>query len=92
MMVLLTVLMRSGLPTWLGLNALSRRRLHTLLTLVIFSTGLASAVMLLVTPAAIKLSLQCATHRSEPPNFRIWEMGGRNDEYCATNKHPRSGL
>jgi Na+/H+ antiporter NhaD/arsenite permease-like protein len=47
MMVLMTVLMQSGLPTWLALNALGRcRSPHALLALVVFSAGLASALML----------------------------------------------
>jgi Na+/H+ antiporter NhaD/arsenite permease-like protein len=47
MMVLLTVMMQSRLPTWLALRALSRcHNPHALLALVVFSSGLASAVML----------------------------------------------
>src|SRR6266511_481811 len=47
MMVLLTVLMQSGLPTWFALKALSRcHSPPALLALVVFSSGLASAVML----------------------------------------------
>jgi Na+/H+ antiporter NhaD/arsenite permease-like protein len=76
MMVLLTVLMRSGLPTWLALNAMSRcRSPHALLALVVFSTVVASVVMLLVTPPAIKWSLQCATHRSGAARLRILGEG-----------------
>lgn len=63
MMVLLAVLMQSGLPTWLALKALSRcRSPHTLLALVVFSSGIASAVMLndtvclLGTPLLLKIT------------------------------------
>jgi Na+/H+ antiporter NhaD/arsenite permease-like protein len=65
MMVLLTVLMQSGLPTWLALKALSRcRSPHALLALVVFSSGLASAVMLndtvclLGTPLLLEITTQ----------------------------------
>ncbi|MBO0859581.1 MAG: anion transporter [Chloracidobacterium sp.] len=47
MMVLLTILMQSGLPTWLALKALGRcRSPHALLALIVFCAGLASALML----------------------------------------------
>jgi Na+/H+ antiporter NhaD/arsenite permease-like protein len=47
MMVLLAVLMQSGLPTWLALKALNRcRSPHMLLALVVFTSGVASALML----------------------------------------------
>jgi len=47
MMVLLAVLMQSGLPTLLALHALSRcRSPHSLLALVIFTSGIGSALML----------------------------------------------
>src|SRR6266511_1401028 len=65
MMVLLTVLMQSGLPTWLALKALSRcHSPHALLALVVFSSGLASAVMLndtvclLGTPLLLEITTQ----------------------------------
>jgi len=46
-MVLLAVLMQSGLPTWLALKALNRcGSSHMLLALVVFTSGIASAVML----------------------------------------------
>ena len=47
MMVLLAVLMQSGLPAWLALKALNRcRSPHVLLALIVFTSGIASAVML----------------------------------------------
>jgi Na+/H+ antiporter NhaD/arsenite permease-like protein len=47
MMVLLAVLMQSGLPAWLALRALHHcRGPHMLLALVVFTSGLASAIML----------------------------------------------
>lgn len=47
MMVLLAALMQSGLPTWLAFKALGRcRSPHALLALVVFASGIASAIML----------------------------------------------
>lgn len=47
MMVLLAALMQSGLPTWLAFKALKRcRSSHTLLAVVVFTSGIASAIML----------------------------------------------
>lgn len=47
MMTLLAVLMQSGLPAWLAFRALSRcRSAHMLLALVVFTSGIASALML----------------------------------------------
>jgi Na+/H+ antiporter NhaD/arsenite permease-like protein len=46
MMVVLTARMRSGLPTWLALNAMRRcRSPHALLALVVFSMVVASVGM-----------------------------------------------
>jgi Na+/H+ antiporter NhaD/arsenite permease-like protein len=63
MMVLLAVLMQSGLPTWLALKALSRcRNPHMLLALVVFNSGITSAVMLndtvclLATPLLLEIT------------------------------------
>ncbi len=65
MMVLLAVLMQSGLPTWLARKALNRcRSPHTLLALVVFTSGFASALMLndtvclLATPLLVELTSQ----------------------------------
>ena len=65
MMVLLAVLMQSGLPSWLALKALSRcRGPHVLLAFVVFSSGIASAVMLndtvclLATPLILEITEQ----------------------------------
>lgn len=65
MMVLLAVLMQSGLPTWLALKALSRcRNPHMLLALIVFTSGIASAVMLndtvclLATPLLLEITAQ----------------------------------
>lgn len=47
MMVLLAIMMRSGLPTWLAVKALHRCDTpHALLALVVFSSGVASALLL----------------------------------------------
>jgi Na+/H+ antiporter NhaD/arsenite permease-like protein len=47
MMVLLVALMQSGLPTWIAFKALKRcRSPHTLLAVIVFTSGIASAVML----------------------------------------------
>ncbi len=47
MMVLLAVLMQSGLPTWLAFRVLNRcRNPHTLLAVVVFASGTASALLL----------------------------------------------
>ncbi|MGA7563452.1 MAG: SLC13 family permease [Desulfobaccales bacterium] len=47
LMVLLTMLMQSGLPTWLAFKALSRfRGPRQLLALVVFSSGIGAALML----------------------------------------------
>jgi Na+/H+ antiporter NhaD/arsenite permease-like protein len=47
MMVLLAVLMQSGLPAWLALKGLKRcRSPHALLALVVFTSGIASALMM----------------------------------------------
>jgi Na+/H+ antiporter NhaD/arsenite permease-like protein len=63
MMVLLAVLGQSGLPTWLALKALNRcRNPHVLLAFVVFSSGIASAVMLndtvclLATPLLLEMT------------------------------------
>jgi Na+/H+ antiporter NhaD/arsenite permease-like protein len=63
LLILLAVLRQSGLPTWLTLQVLGRyRSAHQLLALVIFSAGLASAVMmndtvcLLGTPLVLQLT------------------------------------
>ena len=65
MMVLLAVLMQSGLPSWLALKALNRcRGPHMLLALIVFSSGIASAVMLndtvclLATPLLLEMTAQ----------------------------------
>jgi len=65
MMVLVAVLMQSGLPSWLALKALSRcRGPHVLLAFVVFSSGIASAVMLndtvclLATPLILEITEQ----------------------------------
>ena len=65
MMVLLAVLMQSGLPTWLALKALkSCRGPHVLLALIVFTSGIASAVMLndticlLATPLLLEMTAQ----------------------------------
>jgi hypothetical protein len=46
----------------------------------------------LVTPPLLKWSIERATLRSEPPDLRIREMGGGNNEHSATAKHPQSGI
>lgn len=65
MMALLAVLMQSGLPKWLALKMLNRcRSPHMLLAMVIFTSGIASAMMLndtvclLGTPLLIELTIQ----------------------------------
>jgi Na+/H+ antiporter NhaD/arsenite permease-like protein len=65
MMVLLAVFMQSGLPAWLALKALNRcRGPHVLLALIVFSSGIASAVMLndtvclLSTPLLLEMTAQ----------------------------------
>ena len=65
MMVLLAVLMQSGFPTWLALKALNRcNSPHQLLALVVFTSGVASAVMLndtvclLATPLLLEVTAQ----------------------------------
>ncbi len=65
MMTLLAVLMQSGLPKWLAFKMLSRcRSPHMLLATVIFTSGIASAIMLndtvclLGTPLIIELTIQ----------------------------------
>lgn len=65
MMVLLAVLMQSGLPTWLALKLLKRcSSPHMLLALVVFTSGIASAVMLndtvclLATPLLLEITAQ----------------------------------
>jgi len=65
MMALLAALMQSGLPTWLALKALKRcRSSHTLLAVVVFTSGIASAIMLndtvclLGTPLLLKITEQ----------------------------------
>jgi Na+/H+ antiporter NhaD/arsenite permease-like protein len=62
MMVLLAVLMQSGLPTWLALKALNRcRSPHMLLALVVFTPGIASALMLNDTVCLLGTPLLLAT-------------------------------
>ena len=47
LMILLTVLMQSGLPTWLAFKVLNRcRNPRELLAIVVFTSGLGSALML----------------------------------------------
>lgn len=65
MMVLLAVLMQSGLPSWLALKALNRcSSPHMLLAIVVFTSGIASAVMLndtvclLATPLLLEVTAQ----------------------------------
>ena len=65
MMVLLAALMQSGLPTWLAFKGLKRcSSPHTLLALVVFTSGIASAVMLndtvclLGTPLLLEMTAQ----------------------------------
>jgi Na+/H+ antiporter NhaD/arsenite permease-like protein len=65
MMVLLAVLMQSGLPAWLALRGLNRcGSTHSLLALVVFTSGIASALMmndtvcLLGTPLLLTITAQ----------------------------------
>lgn len=65
MMVLLAVLMQSNLPTWLALKTLNRcNSPNQLLALVVFSSGMASALMLndtvclLATPLLLEITAQ----------------------------------
>jgi Na+/H+ antiporter NhaD/arsenite permease-like protein len=65
LMVLLTILMESGFPTWLALKSLSRcRSPQALLALVVFSSGFGGALMLndtvclLGTPLILQIAAQ----------------------------------
>ncbi len=65
LMVLLTVLMQSGLPTWLAFKVLNRcRNPRELLAIVVFASGLGSALMLndtvclLGTPLLLQVTTQ----------------------------------
>jgi Na+/H+ antiporter NhaD/arsenite permease-like protein len=65
LMVLLTILMESGFPTWLALKSLSRcRSPQALLSLVVFSSGFGGALMLndtvclLGTPLILQITTQ----------------------------------
>ena len=65
MMVLVAVLMQSGLPAWVALKSLNRcRGPHVLLALIVFTSGIASAVMLndtvclLATPLLLEMTAQ----------------------------------
>jgi Na+/H+ antiporter NhaD/arsenite permease-like protein len=65
LMLLLTILLQSGFPTWLAFKALGRcRSPHSLLALVVFSSGFASALMLndtvclLGTPLLLEMTAQ----------------------------------
>ena len=65
LMILLTVLMQSGLPTWLAFKVLNRcRNPRELLAIVVFTSGLGSALMLndtvclLGTPLLLQVTTQ----------------------------------
>ncbi|MFI5329683.1 MAG: SLC13 family permease [Desulfobaccales bacterium] len=65
LMILLTVLMQSGLPTWLAFKVLNPcRNARQLLAIVVFTSGLGSALMLndtvclLGTPLLLQLTTQ----------------------------------